>query len=503
MVDIDFDLAVVGGGINGVGIAADAAGRGLNVVLLEAGDLASGTSSASSKLAHGGLRYLEQGALRLVREALQERDSLLARAPHLCTPLRFCLPLDAAQRPVWQLRIGLWLYDHLASPSPLPASSATTLDDNSPLLPQFRDAFEYSDGWVDDARLVVAVAQQAAAHGALIRTRCPVIAARRHAHHWQLQLAPTEGGPTTLSCRTLVNATGPAASRFLAAVVGIPQPRRLRQVRGSHIVVPRLTDDERAFILQATDRRVVFVLPYGQFHLIGTTEVEQRLDDSPPQASDEEVAYLCREVSRWWRHPLQPSAVVQRFAGIRPLADDGSGTPRTASRDYRLLFDHADHQAPLLSVYGGKLTTYRALAERAINRLASLFDHIGPPWTADQPLPGGEISELAWLRQLAGERAPYLGTASIERLVRSYGSQLALWLRPGDDWQALGGRIAADVSRAELQYLIDHEWLHSLDDLLWRRSKLGLTTTATEQQQLSAALERLLTAPQQAQAISR
>lgn len=501
MTDIDFDLAVVGGGINGVGIAADAAGRGLNVVLLEAADLASGTSSASSKLAHGGLRYLEQGAIRLVREALQERDSLLTRAPHLCTPLRFCLPLDAAQRPAWHLRAGLWLYDHLASPSPLAGASAVTLDGNSPLQPQFQDAFEYSDGWVDDARLVIAVAQQAMTHGAIIRTRCPVVAARRLAHHWQLQLAPTQGGPDTLSCRALVNATGPAASRFLASAIGIAQPPPLRQVRGSHIVVRRLTDDERAFILQASDQRVIFVLPYGQFHLVGTTEVEQHYDGSPPQASDDEVAYLCREVSRWWRHPLQPSAVVQRFAGIRPLADEKSGNPRTASRDYRLLFDHPDHQAPLLSVYGGKLTTYRALAERAINRLAPLFSHIGPAWTADQPLPGGEISDLSWLRHLANQRAPYLGPASIERLVRSYGSQLALWLNQGDDWQALGGRIAADVSRAELQYLIDHEWLRSLDDLLWRRSKLGLTTTSTEQQQLGTALAQLLMPQQQAPAL--
>ncbi|MBQ1782537.1 MAG: glycerol-3-phosphate dehydrogenase [Gammaproteobacteria bacterium] len=492
MADIDFDLAVVGGGINGVGIAADAAGRGLNVVLLEAGDLASGTSSASSKLAHGGLRYLEQGAVRLVREALQERDSLLTRAPHLCTPLRFCLPLDAALRPAWQVRIGLWLYDHLAGAGPLPPSATVTLDAGGPLQPQFTEAFEYSDGWIDDARLVIAVAQQAAQHGAIIRSRCPVVAAQRHASHWQLDLAPVYGGPNRLSCTALVNATGPAANQFLATVTGNHQPRPLRQIRGSHIVVPRLTDDERAFILQAQDKRVVFVLPYGLFHLVGTTEVEETASGGRPQASDEEVDYLCQVVSRWWRQPVLPSQVVQRFAGIRPLADDGSGNPRTASRDYRLLFDHSGHQAALLSVFGGKLTTYRALAERAVNRLAPLFSHINQPWTADQPLPGGEISDLSWLLRMTRQRAPYLPEASVKRLVHSYGSQLALWLTAGDNWQALGGRIAADVSQAELQYLVEHEWLRSSDDLLWRRSKLGLTTTLTEQQLLGKSLELLL-----------
>ena len=297
------DLAVIGGGINGCGIAADAAGRGLSVLLLEAGDLACGTSSNSSKLAHGGLRYLEQGALRLVREALHERNLLLKCAPHLCTPLRFCLPLDEQLRPAWQLRLGLWLYDQLDRDSPMPPSQAVELEPGVPLQRQFEHAFEYSDGWLDDARLVLSVALQAAAHGAQICSYSPLTAARRTVAGWQLEYRDNTGRYQQLQAKALVNATGPQLLEVGQQLLQQPPQGQLRRVRGSHLLLPRLTADKRAFLLQAADKRIVFVIPWGQFHLIGTTEVEEQGPWQRPQVSDAEVEYLCNVVSRWWARP--------------------------------------------------------------------------------------------------------------------------------------------------------------------------------------------------------
>lgn len=486
------DLAVIGGGINGCGIAADAAGRGLSVVLLEAGDLACGTSANSSKLAHGGLRYLEQGALRLVREALRERDLLLKRAPHLCTPLRFCLPVDEQLRPAWQLRLGLWLYDLLDHQGPLPPSRAVVLEPGVPLQHQFEHAFEYSDGWLDDARLVVSVALQAAAHGAQICSYSPLIGAQRGADSWLLRYRNSNGVEQQVNAKALVNATGPQLLEVGQQLLHQPQQGQLRRVRGSHLLLPRLTADSRAFLLQAPDKRIVFVIPWGQFHLIGTTEVEEQGPWHPPQISSAEIEYLCHVVNRWWARPIKPSDVIHSFAGVRPLAASNSSSARTASRDYRLLLDNSDGQAPLLSVFGGKLTTYRALAERAVNRLAPFFHHCGQPWTEQEPLPGGDFHDTPTLLAAVAHATPYLTVTSHQRLVACYGSRIWRWLQPGSDWQAVGGRIAGDLSHAEMRYLVQEEWVRTADDLLWRRTKLGLTTTSSEQQRISQALKQQL-----------
>lgn len=493
----EFDLAVIGGGINGCGIAADAAGRGLSVVLLEAGDLGGGTSSNSSKLAHGGLRYLEQGALRLVREALYERNLLLKHAPHLCTPLRFCLPIDKKLRPAWQLRLGLWLYDWLDNHSQMPASQGVTLTPAAPLQAQFRQGFEYSDGWLDDARLVVTVARQAAEHGAQIYNYSPLTAAQRGADSWRLTYRDSKGESQQLKAKLLVNASGPQLLEVNQQLLHQPSPLQLRRVRGSHLVLPRLSADPRAFLLQAPDQRIVFVIPWGEFHLIGTTEVEETGVWQPPQVSETEVEYLCAVVNRWWQKPIKPADVIHKFAGVRPLAASANGSARTASRDYRLLFDNRSGQAPLLNVLGGKLTTYRALAERVLNRLAPNFPHCGKPWSAQQPLPGGDIDNMAQLLSAVAQAAPYLSAASQQRLVSCYGSRIWRWLRPGDDWQALGGQIVADLSYAELRYLATEEWVKTADDLLWRRTKLGLTTTPSEQQQVAQALAQWQSSAQQ------
>lgn len=489
------DLAVIGGGINGCGIAADAAGRGLSVVLLEAGDLACGTSANSSKLAHGGLRYLEQGALRLVREALHERDLLLKRAPHLCMPLRFCLPVDEQLRPSWQLRLGLWLYDLLDHQGPLPPSRAVALEPGVPLQRQFAHAFEYSDGWLDDARLVVSVALQAAAHGAQICSYSPLSAAQRTTDGWLLRYRHSNGEEQQLRAKALVNATGPQLLEVGQRLLHQPQQGQLRRVRGSHLLLPRLTADHRAFLLQAPDKRIVFVIPWGQFHLIGTTEVEEQGPWQPPQVSTAEIEYLCAVVNRWWARPIKPGDVVHSFAGVRPLAASNGSSARTASRDYRLLLDRSDGLAPLLSVFGGKLTTYRALAERAVNRLASCFDHCGAPWTAQQPLPGGDFDNSQGLLAAIAQATPYLTRDSQQRLLHCYGSRVWRWLQPGMDWQAVGGRIAADLSYAEMRYLVQEEWVKTAEDLLWRRTKLGLTTTSSEQQRIGQALEQQLRQP--------
>src|SRR5687768_1700424 len=381
-----YDLLVIGGGINGCGIARDAAGRGLSVLLVEKDDLAAHTSSSSSKLIHGGLRYLEHYEFRLVAEALAEREVLLRVARHLVWPIRFVMPHVPELRPRWMIRAGLFLYDHLSRRASLPGSRAVLLDLGSGLKPHLRHGFEYSDCRVDDARLVVANAMSARELGATVLTRTEVISARRNGASWQVQLS---SGPVT--ARAIVNAAGPWVKEVLEGRLHERTPDAVRLVRGSHMVVPRVYEGDHAFILQNDDRRVIFMIPYGDLHtLIGTTDVPQE-QPQHPAASDAEVEYLCRAVNRYLARPLAPGDAVWRYAGVRPLHDDGSADPSAVTRDYTLRVDDAAGSAPVLTVFGGKITTYRRLAEQAVDRLAPYFPTARAAWTHSRPLSGSDF----------------------------------------------------------------------------------------------------------------
>ncbi len=493
------DVLVIGGGINGTGIARDLAGRGLSVVLCEQDDLAQHTSSASSKLIHGGLRYLEHREFALVRKALIERERLMRSAPHLISPLRFVMPHDAAMRPAWMIRLGLFLYDHLARRELLPASSSLDLTHSpfgEPLQTRFTRGFVYSDGWVDDARLVVLNAVDAAQRGATVHTRTRCTDAQRHATHWQATLQHAEGRTTTLQARALVNAAGPWAAQFLGQHAHQPHPRALRLVKGSHIVVPRVHPHDHAYLLQSPDGRIVFLLPFEQhFTLIGTTDVEHTGPIGEVQVDDAEVQYLCALANRYLRQPLSPADVAWRFAGVRPLLDDANGNPAAVTRDYRLELDTGEpsNRAPLLSVWGGKLTTFRKLAEEAGDHVCQALGHPGRAWTERALLPGGDLSawigapqrpdtDLARFLQALRARHPQLPEALAERWSRAYGSRIEALLNDDD----LGHEIAPGLFEAELHHLRDAEWARSADDVLWRRSKLGLHHTPAQREAVSA-----------------
>lgn len=473
----DFDLAVIGGGINGTGIARDAAGRGLRVVLVEQGDLASATSSASSKLIHGGLRYLEHGAFRLVREALSEREVLLRAAPHVIRPLRFVLPLNSARRPAIALRLGLLVYDWIGQRKILPGTRRLDLITDPaglPLKKSFHHAYEYSDCLADDARLVVLNAVDAAEHGAVIRTYTRCIRAER-ADTWRLILN-ARGQREEVTARVLVNATGAWVEAFSEMALRQPPRRRVRLDKGSHIVVPRLYEHDRAYILQTANDRIVFALPFERdFTLIGTTDRSFSGDPASVAPSGEEIEYLCSAVSDYFRTAVSPTDVVWVFAGVRSLYDDGAGRPQDVGRDYVFHLDKPYGEAPLLTVYGGKLTTYRRLAEEALRRLSHFFPP-SQPWTAQSPLPGGDFAYdgTETLIEQTRQRWPFLSEGHARRLVRAYGTRVDRVLgsatRPSD----LGSHLAADLTTAEVHYLMTREWARTADDVLWRRSKLGL-----------------------------
>ena len=484
---IDCDVLVVGGGINGAGIARDLAGRGLAVVLAEQDDLAAHTSSASTKLIHGGLRYLEHYEFALVRKALVERERLLASAPHIMRPLRFVMPHDPGMRPVWMIRAGLFLYDHLAHRELLPGSRTVDLRRHAagaPLKPDYTKGFVYSDGWVDDARLVVLAALDAAARGATILTRTACIDARRSATHWRAVLRGADGGVREVATRALVNATGPWAAQFLAQQVHAGQRKALRLVKGSHIVVRRIFEHDHAYIFQSPDRRIVFAIPYeGEFTLIGTTDVEHTGPIGAAHIDAAEVAYLCEQASRYFARPVRPADVVWSYAGVRPLLDDDAGDAAAVTRDYELEFDGGDGGAPLLSVWGGKITTFRKLAEEAADLLCHrtpLCDRARGAWTADAVLPGGDLGHARGRRNLAAEferfacalveRHADLPPKLLRRYARCYGTRAARVLARG----ALGREVAPGLHEAELRYLHDEEWARSAADVLWRRTKLGL-----------------------------
>jgi glycerol-3-phosphate dehydrogenase len=490
-----FDLLVVGGGINGVGIARDAAGRGLSVVLCEQGDLANYTSAASSKLIHGGLRYLEQYEFRLVREALIEREVLLRAAPHLVWPLRFILPHSPEQRPAWLIRLGLYLYDHLGGRRQLPRATRINLRRDPvgrPLKAKFHTAFAYPDCWVEDARLVVLTALDAHERGAVILTRTRCTAARRANGLWYADLTPSLGGPVQLvRARALVNATGPWVARFLAEHTDRARPARVRLVKGSHIIVPRLYDHDDPYVLQHRDGRVVFVLPYeGRYALIGTTEVDYHGDPGEAQITQSEIVYLCDAVSRYFRDTLTPDRVLWTFAGVRPLYDDARPELSAVTRDYAFDLDHVAGEAPLLSIFGGKITTYRKLAEHALARLQPLLGFRGRPWTATAPLPGGDLPGgdfEAFVLHLAGA-VPWLPADLARRYARAYGSRVEGILEGARALDDLGAHLGAGLYEVEVEYLRSREWAMTAADILWRRSRLGLHIGADTVARLEAWL---------------
>ena len=470
-----FDLAVIGGGVNGAGIARDAAGRGAKVLLLEAGDLAGRTSSASTKLIHGGLRYLEHYEFALVREALGERERLWKIAPHIIHPMRFVLPHVEGLRPVWMLRLGLWLYDHIGGRKLLPKTRTIALARHpagAPLKQGFATGFEYSDCWVDDARLVVLNAMDATERGATVLTRTPMTSARRDGEHWSIE---TPAG--NFRAAALVNAGGPAVLKVLGALKE-KGDYGMRLVRGSHIVVRKLFDHPFAYFFQLPDERIFFAIPYEQdFTLIGTTDAEHKGPLDHVEASAEEIAYLCQGVNRYFATAISPSDVVWTYAGVRPLVDDGSGKPEAATRGYRLDLSEEEEGAPLLSVYGGKITTYRHLAEEAVNMLAERCSAmVGPAWTTSQPLPGGDfaVGEVEALARQMQARHAFLGDAEALRIARAYGTRASRWLGQAKQRSDLGQDFGAGLSQAEVDYLCEAEWAQTAEDVLWRRSKLGL-----------------------------
>ena len=494
-----FDLAIIGGGVNGCGIAADAAGRGLSVLLAEMGDLAGATSSASSKLVHGGLRYLEHYEFRLVREALAEREVLLAMAPHLIWPLRFVLPDAPGQRPRWMIQAGLLLYDHLYRRKLIPASDSVDLKTDpagAPLVPGLKRGFSYWDCWVDDARLVVLNAQAAVERGAEILTRWQAVSARPDGHYWVVRLV-CGNQVREIRARALVNAGGPFADRVadtLDAAAKAPRPT-LRLVKGSHIVVPRIAGADDAYLLQNTDGRVVFALPYeDRFTLIGTTDVPYAGDPASVAIDADEETYLLDVALRFFKTPPRRADIVWRFSGVRPLYDDQSANPSAVTRDYRLDLSAGPKTPPVLTVLGGKITTYRRLAEEALDKLRPHLPVMGPAWTAHAALPGGDLpggNFEAYLKDLR-RRHPGLDPAYVRLLARRYGTRAETVIGDAKSMADLGALITPVLTEREVLYQRLHEWARTPEDVLWRRTKAGVPLDAAARTAAAAAIERVL-----------
>ncbi len=493
------DLFIIGGGINGCGIARDAAGRGLSVVLAEQSDLAQATSSASTKLFHGGLRYLEYFEFRLVREALEERETLLVAMPHISWPMRFVLPYRAdmrfegdtptgrllsglmpwmkGRRPAWLIRFGLFLYDSLGGRRILPPTRSLDLTQDEagkPLKPDFRRAFEYSDCWVEDSRLVALNARHAVQLGARVMTRTRVISARREGEFWRIE---TDGGSgrQVFRARALVNAAGPWVEDVIRSVLSINTREGIRLVRGSHIVTRRLYDHDRAYFFQGTDGRIIFAIPYEQdFTLIGTTDQDHSSVEEKPRCTEQERDYLCAFASRYFARPVTPDDVVWSYSGVRPLYNDGAKSATAATRDYVLSLD--DNGAPLLSVFGGKITTYRRLAEAALAKLAPAFPRARGAWTAGAPLPGGDFPHdgVMQLNDMLKREYPFLDARWAARLVRAYGTDALKIMGEARSAADLGRDFGATLTEAELRWLMTQEFARQADDVVWRRSKLGL-----------------------------
>ncbi len=488
-----YDLAIVGGGINGAGIARDAAGRGLKTLLVEKDDLASHTSSWSTKLIHGGLRYLEYYEFRLVAEALAEREVLLHAAPHIIAPLQFVLPHEPHLRPAWMIRAGLFLYDHIGGRKSLPSSFGVDLSASrwgAGLKNTFHRGFVYSDARVDDARLVVFNAISAREKGADIRTHTKLITARRENGCWRMTLREANGETQKVSARALVNASGPWVKQVQDEVSAEPTQASVRHVKGSHIVVPRVHKEEHAYILQNSDHRIIFVIPYqGEFSLIGTTDITVE-EYEHPEITREEIAYLCGIASAYLAKPITPGDVVWTYSGVRPLYDDGSADPAAVTRDYVLKLDHQDGAAPLLSIFGGKITTYRRLAEQVLRELAPFFPEMKSPWTRTEPLPGGDMvkSDLAAFERDLCARYALLDPRLLGALARRHGTRSSRVLGSANTVADLGRHFGDTLFAAEIDYLIAQEWATGAEDILWRRTKCGLHMTAGEREAVSQYL---------------
>ncbi len=477
----EVDVFVIGGGINGCGIARDAVGRGYSVRLAEMNDLASGTSSWSTKLIHGGLRYLEYYEFRLVREALMEREVLWSLAPHIIRPMRFVLPHHKGLRPAWLLRLGLFLYDHIGGRKLLPATK--TLDMRSdaagaPLKPLFRQAFEYSDCWVDDARLVVLNARDAADRGADIRTRERVTGVSKDGGRWTVQVRnEASGSVETILAKLIVNAAGPWVDRVLSTAAGKNDARNVRLVQGSHIVVNKVFEHDRSYIFQNADGRIIFAIPYEQdYTLIGTTDRDYEGDPKDVAITPEETAYLCEAASEYFAEPITESDIVWTYSGVRPLYDDGAAAAQAATRDYVLREEGDPDTGVMVNIFGGKITTYRRLAESVLERIESALGARGPRWTGGPTLPGGDFPATAYTETLAALQKdyPFLSRNLADRLLNHYGTRSRAILGNATSLDGLGTCFGADLHAAEVDYLIDQEWATSADDILWRRSKLGL-----------------------------
>ncbi|MEG0746562.1 MAG: glycerol-3-phosphate dehydrogenase, partial [Acinetobacter sp.] len=471
-----YDLAVIGGGINGVGIAADASGRGLSVFLCEKDDLASHTSSASSKLIHGGLRYLEHKEFRLVREALAEREVLLAKAPHIIRPMRFIMPHRPHLRPAWLIRTGLFFYDHLGKREKLLGSNNVYFKEDSPLNSAITRGFEYSDCAVDDSRLVVLNAMHAREKGAEVVTRTRCLSAQREGQYWVVDLENAQG-QFQIKAKVLVNAAGPWVAQFIKQDLQLQSPYGIRLIQGSHIIVPKLYEGDKAFIMQNDDRRIVFAIPYlDQYTMIGTTDHEYEGDPAQVKITQEEIDYLIEVSNAHFKKQLTQADIVSTFAGVRPLCDDESDNPSAITRDYTLaLSKEADDQAPLLSVFGGKLTTYRKLAESAMQQLKAFFPEMQESWTATEALPGGEnMQSVAQLIQEIRAQITDASDALAKRWACAYGSRVWNFLGEVTSVEQLGQHFGQGLYVKEVDYLCTAEWVTTSQDVLWRRSKLGL-----------------------------
>ena len=487
-----FDIFVVGGGINGCGIARDAVGRGYSVALAEMNDFASGTSSGATKLIHGGLRYLEYYEFRLVREALMEREILWAMAPHVIWPLRFVLPFQkGGVRPAWLIRLGLFLYDHLGGRKLLPATKTLDLRRDPagrPLKPVFSKAFEYSDGWVDDARMVVLNARDAAERGATIMSRARVTSARRENGHWSVTLLDQSTGKSRdFKARMLVNAAGPWVDQVLAGAFGRNNVHNVRLVQGSHIVVRKKFADARAYFFQNPDNRIIFAIPYEKdFTLIGTTDRDYTDDPKNVKISEEEIAYLCNAASEYFAEPVRKDDIVWSYSAVRPLYDDGASKAQEATRDYVLKLDQCADEAPLLNVFGGKLTTYRRLAEHALEKIGEAIGAKGGPWTAKSRLPGGDFDATAYPAEVDKllKAFPFVERGHAERLVRCYGTDAREILAGAKRSQDMGRHFGGSLYECEVRWLIEREWARGAEDVLWRRTKQGLFLTAGEAAEL-------------------
>jgi glycerol-3-phosphate dehydrogenase len=502
--DGPYDIFVIGGGINGCGIARDAVGRGYSVCLAEMNDLGSGTSSWSTKLIHGGLRYLEHYEFRLVRESLMEREVLWKNAPHIIRPMRFILPHHKGLRPAWLLRLGLFLYDNLGGRKLLPPTATVDMTSDkagTPLKPLFTKGFEYSDCTVDDVRMVILTARDAADRGAHIMTRTQVTELRREGDLWHVTVRDTRDGSTrTVSARLVVNAAGPWVDHVLKNAVGRNDAHNVRLVQGSHIVVPRLFEHDRSYIFQNADGRIIFAIPYEEdLTLVGTTDRDfeggdRAADPAKAKITEEETAYLCKAASEYFRKPITPEDVVWTYSGVRPLFDDGASKAQEATRDY-VLREQDDASPALINIFGGKITTFRRLANSMLEKIETHLGRKGGQWTASAALPGGDFpatKHKEWVAKLATDY-PFLSKNHAKRLLRLYGTKAWEILGAASSMGDLGTQFGHDLTEAEVVYLMDHEWAINADDVLWRRTKLGLRLTDVQVAALDDFMEKRIT----------